>query len=59
MYPQEPKSNISESLKERLRNIERLRREAEAKMLHADVLQAETDFLIRTGKLLREDETLP
>ena len=36
---------------ERMRNIERLRREAEAKMVHADALQAETDLLIRSAKL--------
>jgi hypothetical protein len=45
--------------KERLRTIERLRREAEALRIHADVLQAETDHLIRTGKLWMEEETLP
>jgi hypothetical protein len=47
------------TLEERQRNIERLRREAEAKTMHADALQAETDHLIRTGKLSMEEETLP
>jgi hypothetical protein len=43
------------TLKERLRNIDRLRREAEAKMVHADALQAETDFLVRAGKLSMQE----
>ena len=41
--------------KERTRNIARLRREAEAKMVHADAFQAETDLLVRLGKLSVED----
>jgi hypothetical protein len=47
------------TLKERLCNIERPRREAKAKTTHADALQAETDHLIRIGKLPAEEEILP
>jgi hypothetical protein len=43
------------TIEERQRNIERLRREAEAKMVHADALQAETDHLVRQGKLALEE----
>jgi hypothetical protein len=43
------------TVEERIRNSARLRREAEAKMVHADALDAETDHLVRTGKLLKED----
>jgi predicted RNase H-like nuclease (RuvC/YqgF family) len=50
---------IRNDAQKRQRTIERLRREAKAKMLHVDALQAEADHLIRTGKLLIEEETLP
>lgn len=39
---------------ERRENSSRLRVEGEAKMAHADALDAETDFLISTGKLAEE-----
>jgi hypothetical protein len=39
---------------ERDKNILRLRREAEAKTVHADALQAETDYLIQAGRLSEE-----
>ena len=38
------------SIEERKRNIDRLRREGEAKIAHADALQAETDHLVRLGQ---------
>ena len=38
--------------------ILQLRREAEAKLTHADALEAETDELIRTGKLPPDDGDL-
>jgi hypothetical protein len=40
------------TLDERMRNIERLRREANAKLAHADALQAETDDMVRRGLLV-------
>jgi hypothetical protein len=61
MHQQEPQKGTRSQhktlndAKERLRTIERLRREAKAKMRHADALQAETDL----RKLWMEEETLP
>lgn len=40
---------------ERHRNIARLRREAAAKSAHADALEAETEQLIRQGKLATQE----
>jgi hypothetical protein len=39
---------------ERVKNIQRLRHEAGAKLAHADALEAETDQLVRSGKLHAE-----
>jgi hypothetical protein len=40
------------TIDERRKNITRLRREAEAKTLHADALEAETQHLVATGELV-------
>lgn len=42
------------TVEERRKNINRLRREARAKIRHADALEAETESLIREGKLREE-----
>jgi hypothetical protein len=39
---------------ERLKNINRLRHEAFGKLAHADALEAETEELVRNGKLHAE-----
>lgn len=39
---------------ERQKNIKRLRREADAKQMHADALEAETNHLIQNGLLIAE-----
>jgi hypothetical protein len=44
------------SIGERRENIQRLRREASSKTQHADALEAETEDLIRSGKLAAEEE---
>jgi hypothetical protein len=44
------------SIPERRFNSTRLRSEAAAKIAHADALDAETDYLISTGKLLPPGE---
>ena len=42
--------------KERMENIQRLSREIDAKTVHRDALQAETDLLVRAGKLPEKEE---
>jgi hypothetical protein len=51
---QQEQGNLS--VEERQRTIESLRREAEAKLLHAEALQAETDFFIETRELSSEEQ---
>ena len=46
------------TVKERRQNSARLRGEANAKIAHADALDAETDAMVRSGKLHEEEEQL-
>ena len=41
--------------KEILLNVQRLRKESEAKMVHADALLAEADYRVSIGALAREE----
>jgi hypothetical protein len=45
------------TVSERRANSNRLRREGEAKIVHANLLDAETDHLISKGELISEDAT--
>lgn len=44
------------TLQERRANVARLRREAEAKMVHADALEAETEMLLHAGQLAEQPQ---
>ena len=42
---------MNQEQQDRQLTIERLRREAETKLLHAEALEVETEFLLQTEKL--------